>query len=63
MRNNYLTSAYPAHATMKLWRQDDEKSLVSQEKWVTRTRQIIFISSSAVFVNVPGYIAYTRKSL
>jgi 3-dehydrosphinganine reductase len=63
MRNNYLTSVYPAHTILKLWRQDDEKWDANQKNVAARTRQITFISRSAVFVNIPGYVAYTRKGL
>jgi 3-dehydrosphinganine reductase len=66
MRQNYLTSAFPAHALLRLWMLDDQRSVASgcvSQPHGSRTRQIIFVSSSAVFANVPGYAAYTRMCL
>ncbi|KAL0935777.1 short chain dehydrogenase [Colletotrichum truncatum] len=65
MRKNYLTSAYPSHALLRLWTRDDRRQNTSSLAATTvpkpnpKLRQIIFISSAAAFANVPGYVAYT----
>ncbi|KAF5575850.1 short chain dehydrogenase [Fusarium pseudocircinatum] len=63
MTNNYLTSAYPAQAILKLWVQDDkQKEPNSNVKGSVKRRKLVFISSAAAFVAFPGYIAYTHSS-
>ncbi|KAG5665010.1 hypothetical protein KAF25_008744 [Fusarium avenaceum] len=60
MTNNYLTSAYPAQAMLKLWIEDDKSSKpVTRQKNSSRRRQLIFVSSAAALVAFPGYVAYT----
>lgn len=64
MRNNYFTSAFAAQAMLKLWFEDDSKVQGSRSaNTATRTqrrRRIVFVSSVAAFVGLPGYAAYTR---
>ncbi|KAF5691252.1 short chain dehydrogenase reductase family oxidoreductase, partial [Fusarium denticulatum] len=63
MTNNYLTSAYPAQAILKLWIQDDkQKKSNPNVKGSVKRRKLVFISSAAAFVAFPGYIAYTHLS-
>jgi 3-dehydrosphinganine reductase len=63
MRNNYLTSAYSTQTILKVWTQDDEESRKkNKQTTIPQIRRIIFVSSAAAFVGLPGYIAYTRKS-
>jgi 3-dehydrosphinganine reductase len=63
MTNNYLTSAYPAQAMLKLWINDDKNSKpVANSKPVTKARQLVFVSSAAAFAAIPGYTVYTRQS-
>ncbi|KAF4997925.1 hypothetical protein FGRMN_3516 [Fusarium graminum] len=60
MANNYLTSAYPAQAMLKLWIEDDKRSKSStNRRYGPRRRQLVFVSSAAALVAFPGYIAYT----
>ncbi|KIL92307.1 short chain dehydrogenase reductase family [Fusarium avenaceum] len=60
MTNNYLTSAYPAQAMLKLWIEDDKRSKpVTRQKNSSRRRQLVFVSSAAALVAFPGYVAYT----
>ncbi|WQF80929.1 Putative short-chain dehydrogenase/reductase SDR, NAD(P)-binding domain superfamily [Colletotrichum destructivum] len=58
MRKNYLTSAYPAHALLRLWTRDDRRQ-GQPSSARPKLRQLVFISSAAAFANVPGYAAYT----
>jgi 3-dehydrosphinganine reductase len=63
MANNYLTSAYPAQAMLKLWTSDDKKfEAPARGKSAPKTRQLVFVSSAAAFAAIPGYTAYTRQS-
>lgn len=62
MTNNYLTSAYPAQAMLKLWTEDDKRFQQKGDfKESPRQRKVVFISSAAAFVALPGYVAYTRE--
>lgn len=66
MRKNYLTSAFPVHTLVKLWKQDDEEAAEEPNIGQTvqpRSRQIIFINSAAALAAIPGYDAYTRMLL
>lgn len=63
LRNNYLTSAYAAHALFRIWTEHDRRVLKensSSPNSARKTRRIVFISSAAALVGLPGYIAYTR---
>lgn len=64
MTNNYLTSAFPAQAMLKLWTEDDKQSGSPSPGRAQRPRKrkIVFVSSAAAFVAFPGYVAYTRTS-
>ncbi|KAJ5675617.1 hypothetical protein N7462_008514 [Penicillium macrosclerotiorum] len=60
MTNNYLTSAYPAQAILKLWTEDDKSfQPPSGRKSRPKTRQLVFVSSAAAFIALPGYTVYT----
>ncbi|EME79086.1 uncharacterized protein MYCFIDRAFT_34072 [Pseudocercospora fijiensis CIRAD86] len=63
MRNNYLTAAFAAQTMLKLWLEDDAKKRMSLSNGFKpseqRKRRIVFICSTAVFVGLPGYDAYT----
>ncbi|KAF4447677.1 short chain dehydrogenase/reductase family oxidoreductase [Fusarium austroafricanum] len=60
MTNNYLTSAYPAQAILKLWVEDDKQNKSNPpSKGTVKRRKLVFVSSAAAFVAFPGYIAYT----
>ncbi|KAJ8109600.1 hypothetical protein ONZ43_g6088 [Nemania bipapillata] len=66
MKNNYFTAAYAAKSMLDIWIEDDRKEAISftgsfpngkAEK--EKLRQIIFISSAAAFVCLPGSVAYS----
>ncbi|KAJ3541223.1 hypothetical protein NM208_g4708 [Fusarium decemcellulare] len=60
MTNNYLTSAYSAQAMLKLWIENDkELQQNASRKSIPKHRKIVFVSSAAAFVALPGYVAYT----
>ncbi|KAL8283015.1 hypothetical protein RB597_010417 [Gaeumannomyces tritici] len=72
MRKNYFTSAYPAHALLRLWTRDDRRRNAAsssssppaaaqgqEPKPKPKLRRLAFVSSAAALANVPGYIAYT----
>lgn len=62
MNNNYLTSAFPVQAALKLWIADDRNfQEVPGLKQSPKTRSIVFVSSAAAFIGLPGYTAYARK--
>jgi 3-dehydrosphinganine reductase len=50
LESNYYSAIFIAQACLQLWIQNPNPN---------RTRHIIFISSAAAFVSIPGYIAYT----
>ena len=50
MESNYYSAIFIAQICLQLWIQIPQSD---------RTRHIIFVSSAAAFVGVPGYIAYT----
>jgi len=49
---NYLTALYPVHSLIRHW-------LSPACPEVKHTRHVFFICSSAAFVSLPGYVAYT----
>ncbi|KAK8115466.1 hypothetical protein PG984_011968, partial [Apiospora sp. TS-2023a] len=64
MRNNYFAAAYAAKAMLDVWIQNDkERSNASSasldENAVSNIRQIVFVSSAAAFVCLPGSVAYS----
>ncbi|KAJ5175264.1 uncharacterized protein N7482_001141 [Penicillium canariense] len=60
MTNNYLTSAYPAQAMLKLWTEDDKTFQPAAGcQPAPKPRQLVFVSSAASFVAFPGYTVYT----
>ncbi|KAF4450884.1 short chain dehydrogenase reductase family oxidoreductase [Fusarium albosuccineum] len=60
MTNNYLTSAYSAQSMLKLWTENDKKlQQNSTRNTIPKHRKIVFVSSAAAFVALPGYVAYT----
>ncbi|KAJ6442335.1 short chain dehydrogenase/reductase family oxidoreductase [Purpureocillium lavendulum] len=63
MTNNYLTSAFPAQAMLKLWTDDDKHFDANGHGRGPRKRKIVFVSSAAAFVAFPGYVAYTQYSV
>ncbi|KAL4904106.1 hypothetical protein BDW74DRAFT_155090 [Aspergillus multicolor] len=52
MRNNYLSAAYIAHAVFKRWVREPPTSS-------NGSRHLIFTASTAAFLGLPGYAAYT----
>ncbi|KAF2838261.1 putative short chain dehydrogenase/ reductase [Patellaria atrata CBS 101060] len=57
MKKNYFTAAYTAQSILRLWTEDDKAAKTTSQ----RLRQIIFITSAAAFLGVPGYAAYTAS--
>ncbi|PNY26683.1 NAD(P)-binding domain protein [Tolypocladium capitatum] len=60
MRNNYYSAAFPAKALLNIWTEDDAKKASGAPRANPRLRQIVFVSSAAAFLGLPGSIAYTR---
>jgi short-subunit dehydrogenase len=58
MSNNYLTAAFSAQVTLKLWAEEHETAKAPEEKL---DRHIVFINSVAAFCTVPGMSAYSGK--
>ncbi|CZR66725.1 related to 3-ketosphinganine reductase [Phialocephala subalpina] len=50
LESNYYSAVFITQACLQLWIQNPEPD---------RTRHVIFVSSAAAFVGLPGYIAYT----
>ena len=50
LESNYYSAIFITQACLKMWIQNPEPS---------RTRHVVFVSSAAAFVGLPGYIAYT----
>ena len=61
MKNNYYASLYPAKAIIDLWVKGSNEVIANGEPH--RVRRIVFVSSCAAFLSMPGSIAYTRKYL
>ncbi|KAK0623891.1 short chain dehydrogenase [Immersiella caudata] len=60
MDNNYLTAVFAAQAALKIWKDADAEALQqSVEPTVPRLRRVVFVSSAAAFLALPGYDAYT----
>ena len=59
MKNNYYSSANAAKSMLDIWTENDKAEAQTDPR--PRLRQIIFISSAAAFLGLPGSIAYTRK--
>ncbi|KAI9151265.1 putative short chain dehydrogenase/ reductase [Paramyrothecium foliicola] len=65
MANNYFTAAYAAKSMLDVWIKDDRKEsdaspgVFPREKVTRKHRQIVFISSAATFVCLPGSVAYS----
>ncbi|PWY89858.1 putative steroid dehydrogenase [Aspergillus heteromorphus CBS 117.55] len=55
MDRNYLSAAYIAHALLCRWLAEPPKS--ADEK--SHPRHLIFTASTAAFLGLPGYVAYT----
>lgn len=63
MEGNYLTAVFAAQAALKIWKEDDKQTLRQEDTNPAsklRVRQVVFVSSTAALVAVPGYDAYTR---
>ncbi|CAK3821282.1 short chain dehydrogenase reductase [Lecanosticta acicola] len=58
MRNNYFSSAFAAKAALDIWLEDDKRGTRGREE-EKKVRKIIFISSAAAFVCLPGSVAYS----
>ncbi|CZT09431.1 related to 3-ketosphinganine reductase [Rhynchosporium agropyri] len=50
LESNYYSAVFITQACLKLWIQNPDKN---------RVRHVVFVSSAAAFVGLPGYIAYT----
>lgn len=66
MRNNYYSAAFPAKSMLDIWTQDDVKKHGGRAALVPgptlpKLRRIVFVSSAAAFLGLPGSVAYTRK--
>lgn len=60
MHNNYFTSVYPAKSMLGIWTEDDAQLATPPVAAGPKLRQIVFISSAAAFVALPGSVAYNR---
>ena len=43
---------------LDIWTEDDKKAITQSPR--PKIRQIVFVSSAAAFLGLPGSIAYTR---
>ncbi|KAK4450478.1 short chain dehydrogenase/ reductase [Podospora aff. communis PSN243] len=62
MDNNYLTAVFAAQAALRIWREADTEALQHVAETVTqkpKVRRVVFVSSAAAFIALPGYDAYT----
>ncbi|KAL3449120.1 putative steroid dehydrogenase [Aspergillus insuetus] len=63
MARNYLAAAYIAHAVLRRWIKDTPaesgSSSTETRKGGKPTRHIVFTASTAAFLGLPGYAAYT----
>ena len=50
LESNYYSAVFITQACLQLWIQNPDKN---------RVRHVVFVSSAAAFVGLPGYIAYT----
>jgi 3-dehydrosphinganine reductase len=58
LNNNYFASVFISQACLRLWLAEDEV-----EQRTKGTRHIVFVSSKAAFVGLPGYTAYTTAKV
>lgn len=59
MNNNYIPSAFSAHAMLRLWLRNNHAHDESKKTPQRRARRtLVFLSSTAILVGVPGYTAY-----
>ncbi|KAJ3490405.1 hypothetical protein NLG97_g5790 [Lecanicillium saksenae] len=58
MHNNYFTSLYPAKSILGIWTEEDAQFAASPIDGAPKLRQIVFVSSAAAFVALPGSVAY-----
>ncbi|KAI0468003.1 putative short chain dehydrogenase/ reductase [Xylaria cf. heliscus] len=58
MKNNYYATVYPTKVLVDIWTEDDKQNQNHIGK--PRHRQVVFVSSGAAFLGLPGSIAYTR---
>jgi 3-dehydrosphinganine reductase len=66
MARNYLAAAYIAHAVLRRWIKEVSapetgtgSSSIEPRKGTKPTRHIVFTASTAAFLGLPGYAAYT----
>lgn len=63
MKNNYYAALYPTKALFDIWTRQDGSAAAAAKDQPTRTRRVVFVSSAAAFVSLPGSVAYSRRLL
>jgi len=59
MARNYLAAAYIAHALFRRWLKEPPASSPGTTTTTEQARHIVFTASTAAFLGLPGYSAYT----
>lgn len=64
MKNNYYAALFPTKALFDIWtRQDSSAAAAAAKDQPRRIRRVVFVSSAAAFVSLPGSVAYSRRLL